>query len=110
MVGAIMSGQMNYEDTESCYKALKDLYVTGQLNPDDYYKGVVAVAYQFAQRGEVSRAMELLLVPPEDYYRNSQLDQMRIDADYREVVVQFAHWIATNCDEFIKPNMPSALA
>ena len=98
----------DYSNDEKVFLALRDLFERGKLAADDYYKGLVALAHSMVLSGQVARAMDILLIPTQDYYEIRQLEQIQQDPDYRVVVVEFARWMLEQTFTNLKPNMSPA--
>src|SRR5258706_10013852 len=65
--------------------ALKDLHDVGAIDDPTYYKGIVAIAYEYATDDDLGAAVGLLLKAPASYYLNDQAKQLAEDPDYAEV-------------------------
>ncbi len=71
-------------------KAMRDLYKNGQIEAAIYYKGLVALAYEFAVGNETGWVTKLLLEVPVSYYKDDQPQQMVEDEDYATLCLELS--------------------
>lgn len=73
--------------TVEAVKALKELSTSGTIDKPTLYKGLVALAYEFAVGNEPGLVTKLLLEVPLSYYQEGgdQLRQILDDPQFAEV-------------------------
>lgn len=71
-------------------EALEGLRADKTIDDDIYHKGVVAIAFEYADAEEMDIALGMLVKVPKAYYADVQLGQMCADPLYSEVVVRLA--------------------
>lgn len=104
----------NKDHLEAEFEALNQLYRKGQISPDDYYKCLVALAWEYIAANDLSQAVTLLNIPSKEYYALVQRRQMEADASFYEISLDVANALVergiVNLRSDIKPNQAPALA
>ncbi len=71
-------------------RALRDLAKNGQIDQPTLYKGLVALAFEFATGQEPTWVTKLLLDVPVSYYRDYQPQQMLDDPKYAQLCLELS--------------------
>lgn len=98
-------------NNEEVFAALTEMLDQDRINLHIYYKGLIALSYEYILEGDEQRAIEILLIPPEQYYTDIQPVQLMGDDLYRDVMVRLGTWLKENEHTLLlKTNVPSAYA
>lgn len=76
--------------TIDAVRAMRDLLKLGSIPVEIYYKGIVALAYEFALGGETGWTTKLLLEVPLTYYKENQIQQCMDDPTFAECCLELS--------------------
>jgi hypothetical protein len=85
-----------HKNLQSIIKALGDLRRNQQIAADDYFKGMVATAYEYVMLGEHLRAYGIVQEIPLGYFQQVQPDQMIQDGNFAYVSYSLALALVKN--------------
>jgi len=113
-VGA-QSGLRSKDEVDVALKVVEDLFRAGSLEEAVYYKLIVSLAYEYFCCDEQQEALVHISRVPAAYFELHQLDQMRQDGMYAELVVLLSYkmiqaGVMEGSDDLIQPTMPVANA
>jgi hypothetical protein len=90
--------------------ALSDMYTKGQIEPHDYYKGLVHVAYELQLEGMTSKCHEVLMAIDPDFFTGPCEHHMANDPVFADVCLAVAQNLvkigAVELDKKTQPNTP----
>lgn len=78
------------QQLESMERALKSLFDDEQITEDIYFKGLVALAYEYAAAGEINDAALKINKCTREYVAGTMFEQMLEDNLYLETAHQLA--------------------
>jgi len=84
---------MDQEIKNKCEEQLKfltELKRTGSILDNDRYKVLVCLAYEYIKGSEVNTGLYLLNQCSPEYFKEPQMQQMKADQMYSDVVVKLA--------------------
>lgn len=77
-------------ELEASVAALTSLYKARQIEPKDYYKGMLSIAYNYCTEGDKLRAASIAQGIPRDYYESVHRQQMTEDPNFSYVSYSLA--------------------
>ena len=82
--------------------ALRAMLRGGSITDDIYNKAAIGLAYEYAQGAEMGEALAIVNSIPLEYYQGPQEQQMREDANYQKVAVEFSKLLV----QYVTSDMP----
>lgn len=103
------------EEIDRALETIEKIYKTGSMERPVYHKCLVSLAYEYLLADATQEGLIQLSRVPAAYFKDSQLDQMREDSMYRDLVVLLSYrliqmGVVDGADEVVVPTMAPARA
>lgn len=108
---------MDEEKRSACEQivtSLKSLYSAKTISESQYYKGIVSVAYEYANAEEIGECLNLLGIIPLEYVTYGMQQELENDALFADILFRLSKILeqsgAVRLESEVTPNMSPAKA
>jgi len=106
---------LNYmlDNNTNIVNALNNLFLSGSISEDDFYRGMLVAANLFAKDGDMLAALATVAAAPLKYFDTVLYAQMEEDEEFGRVVMELASKIDLYKlleNQELKTNQPKAEA
>ena len=103
------------EEIDSALKTIEEIRKQGIMGDDVYHKCIVSLAYEYACADQQQECLVQLTRVPPSYYKDVQLQHMKDDSMYRDLVVLLSYkliqmGVVDGSEEIVVPTMAPARA
>lgn len=107
--------QRKKDEIDTALATVEKIYKTESMERQVYHKCLVSLAYEYLMADAPQEGLIQLSRVPAAYFKDFQLDQMREDSMYRDLVVLLSYkliqmGVVDGADEVVVPTMAPARA